>query len=299
MFQEAAGGTINDSQDALISLIFKSGNFLEGTITDGVDPIPNVTVDAGALGSVLTDANGDYQIPGILDASAYTVTPTLVGYTFVPSDAMGLFTNLDITENFTGSIQTFTISGTILEDGAPLEGVTVDGGAIGSVMTDAAGFYSFTNIPYNTSYQLIYSSTGCTFAPTSSGMQTLTSNAMHDSSATCVDPDEDSDGDGLADLVEDFLGTSSCDSDSDGDGLSDSNELLVYKTEYLDADSDDDGLSDGDEVALGLDPLDTDSDGDGIQDGTESGVASAIAAGITPLLTAAIFRNRYHSLCSR
>lgn len=57
---------------------------------------------------------------------------------------------------------------------------------------------------------------------------------------------EDSDGDGLSDLLEEQLGTNPLEADTDGDGL-----------------------SDGDEVSAGLDPLDDDTDGDGLPDGEE------------------------------
>ncbi len=55
----------------------------------------------------------------------------------------------------------------------------------------------------------------------------------------------DTDGDGLTDLQEDFLGTDPNNADSDGDGLTDGDEVFVYHTNPNNTDSDSDGMSDG------------------------------------------------------
>lgn len=95
---------------------------------------------------------------------------------------------------------------------------------------------------------------------------------------------DDSDGDGIADLVEgmgdaDGDGSPSyLDTDSDGDGLPDSVEAQSDNPcaprdsdgdgipDFLDLDSDNDGLPDDRERELGTDPTNTDSDGDGVTD---------------------------------
>lgn len=59
--------------------------------------------------------------------------------------------------------------------------------------------------------------------------------------------------------------------DSDGDGLSDKVEEWVLGTDPASPDTDNDGLSDGEEVELVADPTSADSDSDGIRDGGESG----------------------------
>jgi len=72
----------------------------------------------------------------------------------------------------------------------------------------------------------------------------------------------DSDGDGLPDVVEDYIGTNKFDQDSDDDGLMDGHGLSE--------DLDNDGFVDPGES----DPLDPDSDDDGILDGTEKGLTA-------------------------
>ncbi|MEQ2354474.1 thrombospondin type 3 repeat-containing protein [Pseudoalteromonas piscicida] len=84
----------------------------------------------------------------------------------------------------------------------------------------------------------------------------------------------DTDGDGISDYQEvKVTGTSATNSDSDNDGLSDYQELTVYKTDALATDTDGDGFSDSDEIKGGFDPKDdkvhppyADADKDGIAD---------------------------------
>ena len=55
--------------------------------------------------------------------------------------------------------------------------------------------------------------------------------------------------------------------DTDGDGLSDGDEVFRHGTDPNQSDTDGDGLSDSAEVLAGANPLDADEDGDGIPDG--------------------------------
>ena len=108
----------------------------------------------------------------------------------------------------------------------------------------------------------------------------------------------DTDGDGLSDAEEDFLGTDPLDRDSDDDGTPDGQEANPGQDSDgdglingLDPDSDNDGLADGTEQGLGCDdpdtdaaagqcvadvdpatttsPLNPDTDGGGVSDGDE------------------------------
>ena len=80
----------------------------------------------------------------------------------------------------------------------------------------------------------------------------------------------DTDGDGLADVLEIGLGTNLNDPDTDHDGLLDGAEVYSYRTSPLSVDSDNDGLKDGEEVAdYFTNPACADTDGDGLNDGDE------------------------------
>ncbi len=116
-----------------------------------------------------------------------------------------------------------------------------------------------------------------------------------------IDPNKDSDGDGLSDIVESTAGTNPMDPDTDKDGLKDGPEVLTHKTDPKKPDSDGGGVNDGTEVQkgtdpnnpkddlsdpygdndkdglnnqleklMGTDPNNPDSDGDGLSDGAES-----------------------------
>ncbi|MDI6401604.1 OmpA family protein [Balneolaceae bacterium ANBcel3] len=90
------------------------------------------------------------------------------------------------------------------------------------------------------------------------------------SSEEVIDPNLDTDGDGVPDYIELQIGTDPNNPDTDGDGLTDGQELYEYNTDPLVVDTDGDGLSDGDEVLVyGTDPLNPDTDGDGLSDGDE------------------------------
>lgn len=89
----------------------------------------------------------------------------------------------------------------------------------------------------------------------------------------------DSDGDGLLDSTECFIGTDPHNPDTDGDTLSDGDEVLVYGTDPRATDSDEDGMRDDFEVRNKcLDPVvedgTADADGDGLSNLSEEDVGT-------------------------
>jgi hypothetical protein len=89
-------------------------------------------------------------------------------------------------------------------------------------------------------------------------------------------PDLDTDGDSVADTVEDEIGTNKNMKDTDGDTIPDGTELRIG-TDPLDpndpdntTDTDKDRIPDWIEALNGTDPNDADSDGDGIRDDYET-----------------------------
>ena len=98
------------------------------------------------------------------------------------------------------------------------------------------------------------------------------------SNRVCDLPDPpDTDGDGLDDEEEAFIGTDPEVADTDGDGLSDGDEVIFFSTNPLNPDTDGGGTSDGAEIALNTNPLVAaddpditgDVDGDGLTDEQE------------------------------
>ena len=153
------------------------GYYISGTILDDQQqPVQGVSVQfTGDPGTVTTNAAGEYSIEVPYGYSG-TATPQLAGYTFIPLQR----TYSDVTapaedEDYTGTLQTFSISGTITEGGSPLEGVAVtfsNGG--GTVLTDAAGNYTNT-LPYGWLGTSTPDKAGKVFSPASRSYTPLSS----------------------------------------------------------------------------------------------------------------------------
>jgi len=77
---------------------------------------------------------------------------------------------------------------------------------------------------------------------------------------------EDSDNDGLFDVLEATLHTNPHKPDTDNDGLTDGAEIYKHHTNPLTSDTDGDGVPDGEESLIGTNPLDPDTDHDGWTD---------------------------------
>lgn len=138
---------------------------ISGTVTDTLGaPLQRVTVTVSSctLGgspsqSVLTDAVGNYTVPGLV-GTTYDVTPSL------PSGV-----------NFMGPVQTqvgFSISGKVTNQrtGQAIPGVTMSlsGAATATTATDAAGFYSF--IAADGRYTVTPSMASLGFPPSNKGV---------------------------------------------------------------------------------------------------------------------------------
>ena len=76
-----------DQTDGLVILRFLgfAGYSISGQVLDNFElPLPGVTVSAGAGISAVTNESGAYTITGLLPGT-YTLTPSLVGWTFDPA----------------------------------------------------------------------------------------------------------------------------------------------------------------------------------------------------------------------
>jgi FtsP/CotA-like multicopper oxidase with cupredoxin domain len=107
-------------------------------------PIAGVTVTFSTIGSVVTDANGNYTID-VPRGWTGTSTPSLAGWIFAPTVRnYNNVTNLQTGQNFRGTA-VVVLSGNVTRNGLPWQGVTItfsNGG--GTATTDAAGNYTRT-----------------------------------------------------------------------------------------------------------------------------------------------------------
>lgn len=84
-----------------------------------------------------------------------------------------------------------------------------------------------------------------------------------------MDGEEDTDEDGLINLLEIKMGLEPWNQDTDYDGFADGEEVNKYHTNPLKEDTDGDTLLDGVETKLGFSPIKQDTDGNGIRDDKE------------------------------
>ncbi|MGB5217272.1 MAG: carboxypeptidase regulatory-like domain-containing protein [Smithella sp.] len=155
------GGSHNTDEPATYSIT--------GQITSNNTGLAGVIVSLSGADtySTMTDVDGNYSFTGLNNGN-YTVTPSLSGYSFSPSDTIVSIDDADSTDiDFTATASatpTYTISGTV--SGAVVSGVsmTLTGTGSSATTTDAGGNYSFSGAA-NGSYTITPSKTGYTFSP--------------------------------------------------------------------------------------------------------------------------------------
>jgi len=155
------------------------------TATGSGSAISGVTmsVTGSSTTTTTTDASGNYIVPLYSDGT-YQITPTKAFYTFNPVSSTTVALAGNVTSNYTGTVATFTVSGTLQAYGSPLANATVavSGSATTSTLTDASGHYSFT-LDGGGSYTLTPSATNYWFTPATASTTTLTANWTNDFTA--------------------------------------------------------------------------------------------------------------------
>ncbi len=150
----------------------------------GIGINPSISGNAGTSGVLLSggpstatsDGGGNYSItvPYGWDG---TITPSKTGYTFNPVNKV--YTNVisNQTQNFTATLNTYTISGN-----AGTSGVLLSGGP-STATSDGGGNYSIT-VPYGWDGTITPSKTGYTFNPVNKVYTNVISNQTQNFTAT-------------------------------------------------------------------------------------------------------------------
>lgn len=138
---------------------------ISGLVVDsGSAPLAGVTITDGQGHTAQTAEDGLYTLPDLIPGS-YSLSAVKTGYTFSPTAlAVDLTTGDATSQNFTGTRNTYTISGTIQTVGGPLAGVTVRAGADHTALTAADGTYSLQGLLPG-DYTLTPEKTGYLFSP--------------------------------------------------------------------------------------------------------------------------------------
>jgi uncharacterized repeat protein (TIGR02543 family) len=145
---------------------------ISGIVTSGGSGLQNVVLN-GLPGNPVTDSNGNYTATVDYGWSG-TVTPTLAGYTFTEPSTTYTNVTSNQTTNYTATIQTYTISGTVTSGGTGLENVLM-GGLPGDPVTDSQGNYAAT-VDYGWSGTVTPTLAGYTFTEPSTTHTNVTSN---------------------------------------------------------------------------------------------------------------------------
>ena len=148
---------------------------VSGTVTtmDG-NPLANVRITY--TGGTTTTNNSGYYSFTVLENTSVTITPSLAGYTFTPTNPTITVTE-NTTVNFTATstAQTYyTVSGTVTTNGNPLANVRITYTG-GTTTTNNSGYYSFTVLA-NTSVTITPSLEGYTFSPQNISLGNVTQN---------------------------------------------------------------------------------------------------------------------------
>ena len=157
---------------------------ISGTVKSNFNvPLSDVRIimTGGTPVIINTDATGTFAFNDLSGGQTFTVTPFKSNYTFAPPDQT--FNNLtsNVTANFTGTLNHYTISGTVKDiKGNGMDDVTVTlaGSMNRTFVTDIFGNYSFTDLPGGGNYTVTPSKAKFMFSPPGATFNNLSSNRV-------------------------------------------------------------------------------------------------------------------------
>ncbi len=186
-FQSTNGGS---GDGFIVKITGLNAYLIQGHITDalggGLSAV-TVALSGSGTGSVQTDSAGNYTFAAFAGGN-YTVTPTKSPYTFVP--ASQTFNNLSASQTADFTVATHSITGSVTNGGAPVEGVTLvlSGTQSTTTQTDATGAYSFPSVAKGGNYTLTPSKSDLiltySFVPASQTISNLSANQVINFSAS-------------------------------------------------------------------------------------------------------------------
>ena len=144
-----------------------------------------LTLTGTQAATTTTNATGDYSFAGVPAGGNYTVAVARTNYSFAQTSSA--FSNLGAsqTANFSGTLVSYTIGGSVTASGAGLGGVTITlaGSQAGQTTTDAGGNYAIS-VPAEGNYTVTPSKTHYTFAPPIATLNNLGANQTTNFDAT-------------------------------------------------------------------------------------------------------------------
>ncbi len=153
-----------------------------GIVMDGISPMQGVLISltGGAPDNRTTSDTGYFIFKDLNAGATYTLTPSKEFYTFSPADKTYSDLSGDKSDSgmFTGTLNTYYISGVITEGASPMQGVTVSltGAATDSTSTSDTGYFIFKDLNAGATYTLTPSKTFYSFSPPSRTIVQLNGN---------------------------------------------------------------------------------------------------------------------------
>jgi len=161
---------------------------LDGTVSGDVLQNVLITLSGKAKATTLTNTTGNYSFQGLLDG-AYTLTPTLNGYTFNPGSLSATVSGIDLAVSgfIATKIQapTYTISGKVSGATSANVTITLTGAATMTTTTAADGSYSLSGLASG-NYVVTPAQVGFAFTPGSTTVNNLNANTTANFSSTAV-----------------------------------------------------------------------------------------------------------------
>ncbi|MFC1508912.1 putative Ig domain-containing protein [Candidatus Omnitrophota bacterium] len=174
IFENVTDDTEQDFQGVLNS-------FTVSGVVSGADSI-TVILDGNAADSQFVHDGDSYSFK-IFYGDTYTITPAKDGYTFIPKSVTFEETTADVSQDFTSTMKTYTITGTV--SGADSVTVVVEGDSQDSQVIKAGDSYSFT-VGHGGSYTVKPSIAGYSFAPKAVPFVSVTSDMTQDFTAAKI-----------------------------------------------------------------------------------------------------------------
>jgi LmbE family N-acetylglucosaminyl deacetylase len=151
---------------------------VSGTITGAAGVTLTVSSNGSTVATGTSGAAGStFSVAGLANGT-YTLTPSLLGYTFAPSSASVTVNGANVTvPAFAATELFYTISGTITGVGGATVTLSSGGSTVETVTAGAAGStFTLTNVPYG-SYTVTPSLAGYTFTPINTAVTIAGANA--------------------------------------------------------------------------------------------------------------------------
>ncbi|MCB0345074.1 MAG: FHA domain-containing protein [Bdellovibrionales bacterium] len=145
-------GSLDDTDATDVDFIALELFSVSGKVVHKGSPVEGVKVSCKTLGSATTDSNGEFSFNNVAETTDFSISLDKNRYRFSADGLDGsVGSNIDIKVD---AQKLFSISGRVVHRGEALSGVEIDGGELGKTLTDANGYYEFSDVPEDTEYSI-------------------------------------------------------------------------------------------------------------------------------------------------